>query len=79
MHRDAGYEVLGANPCGGAAARLVGADVGEADLDVLTSVRDADALRDRRHPRKMRRTGRIAQSAFYRTLHATVFRVCRWK
>lgn len=32
---------------GSAAAWLVGADVSVADLDVLTSVRDAEALRDR--------------------------------
>ncbi|MBB5357748.1 hypothetical protein HDE76_000930 [Rhodanobacter sp. ANJX3] len=32
---------------GSAAACLVGADVSVADLDLLTSVRDADALRDR--------------------------------
>jgi len=87
MHRDAGYEGLGANPgsgamptaefdkdrltdplcavlaavlpdlhsscrdpwvvIGSAAACLVGAGVSVADLDVLTSVRDADALRVR--------------------------------
>ena len=34
---------------GSAAARLIGADVSVADLDVLTSVRDADALRDLWH------------------------------